>query len=103
MSARKLPLPGGPWANHAVTILGTPAGPGSDLLRQLADHAFPPEDKTVFADTADEVTVYREYPSVPMAVLPQFGPAWESAYLAPCDVSPHARTDVTQWIGVDAE
>lgn len=96
-------VPGGPWVNHALTILGTPAGPGSDMLRQLADHAFPQEDKTVFADTTDEVTVYREYPSVPMSVLPQFGPAWEAAYLSPGDAPPHARTDVTQWIGVDAE
>lgn len=94
---------GGPWTNHALTILGTPAGPGGDLLRQLADHAFPQDDKTVFADTADEVAVYREYPNVPLAVLPQFGPAWEAAYQAPSDAPAHARNDVTQWIGIDAE
>jgi hypothetical protein len=93
----------GPWAHHAITILGTPAGPAGDGLRQLADTAFPPDDKTVFADTADEVTVYREYPYVPLAVLPQFGPAWEAAYQAPSDAPAHSRIDITQWIGVDAE
>ncbi|QEL13623.1 tubulin-like doman-containing protein [Limnoglobus roseus] len=93
----------GPWVNHAVTVLGTPAAAAGEHLRQLADHAFPSEDKTLFADTPDEMTVYREYPDVPLAVLPQFGPAWEAAYSSFSEASPHARTDVTQWIGVDAE
>lgn len=96
-------VPNGPWANHAITILGTPTGTGSELIRQLADHAFPPEDKTIFADTSDEVTIYRELPAVPLAVLPQFGPAWESAYHATTEAVPHSRLDVTQWISVDAE
>ncbi len=93
----------GPWVNHAVTILGTPAAAAGEYLRQVADQAFPAEDKTLFADTPDEVTVYREYPDVPLSALPQFGPAWEAAYATPSEASPHARTDVTQWIGVDAE
>jgi hypothetical protein len=93
----------GPWVNHAITVLGTPAGPGGEQLRQMADQGFPADDKTVFAATPDEVTIYREYPFVQLSALPQFGPAWESAYLSPPDGSPHARLDVTQWIGVDAE
>lgn len=93
----------GPWTSHAITILGTPTGTGSDVLRQIADHAFPQDDKTVFADTPDEVTIYREYPNVPMSVLPQFGPAWEAAYQATSDSPVHCRNDVTQWISVDDE
>ena len=75
----------------------------NEFFRQIADQGFPNDDKTVFADTADEVTVYREYPFVPLAVLPQFGPAWEAAYATAADSTPHARLDVTQWIGVDTE
>ena len=49
--------------------------------------------------------LYREYPRVPLAAVPQLGPAWAAAYRAAPDTqqaTPHARTDVTRWTDVDS-
>jgi len=43
---------------------------------------------------------------VPLAAVPQLGPAWAAAYrAAPEDTqqaTPHARTDITRWTDVDS-
>lgn len=95
---------GGPWAKAEVTVFGCPAGAGGEPVRAEAAGVLPPDTPTV--DTADEVVLYREWPAVPLAALPQLGPAWAAAYLAAPEVAqatPHSRTDVTRWIEVDAD
>lgn len=90
---------GGPWARDAVAVLAGPDGP----VRQMAAAAAPPTAATT--DARDEVLLYREYPRVPLAAVPQLGPAWAAAYRAAPDTqqtTPHARTDVTRWTDVDS-
>lgn len=94
---------GGPWAAREVTVLSCPAGPGGDPLRELAQQAIPTEHLTI-ADTPDNLLIYREWPDVPLAALPQLGPAAAAAYqAAPATLqySPHARLDVPRWHHVD--
>ncbi|HVK18449.1 MAG TPA: tubulin-like doman-containing protein [Fimbriiglobus sp.] len=93
-------LVGGPWAKDEVAVLASPDGPA----RHAAAAAAP--RTAVQADARDEVLLYREYPRVPLAAVPQLGPAWAAAYrAAPEDTqqaTPHARTDITRWTDVDS-
>jgi len=94
----------GPWARTGLTVVGTPPGAAGETVRQAALGAVDPAVEPVAADTPDEVLVLREYPHVPLAALPQCGPAWAAAYHGAAEstqCSPHARADVTQWVGVD--
>jgi hypothetical protein len=94
----------GPWARDGVTVVGTPPGEAGEPLRRAAAAGLPGDARAVYADTADEAIVYREYPRVPLAALPQFGHAWEAAYQAAAEAfqcSPHARQDVARWLGPD--
>ena len=96
----------GPWAKPSLTVLGTPAGEAGESFRQCADEAFPINDRTAFADTADEIAIYREYPYVPLNTLPQFGHTWAAAYRTAWETTqctPHIRTDITEWAAVDAD
>ncbi len=57
-------------------------------------------------DSRDDLTVYREWPAVPLAALPHLGPAAAAAYdTLPESIqcSAHARLDVTRWTNVDAD
>ncbi len=78
-----------------ATLLAAPDGPDGDRLRALVEDANPGVDFTPAA-LPDDVLVYREYPRLPIADLPQLGPAGESAYAAvtATDFPPHARHDV---------
>ncbi len=89
----------GPWSQDGVGVFAGPAGAGGDPVRDLAADALP--DGTLDAPSADEVVVYREYPDIPFAALPQLGPQWAAAYQAFPDATPHTRTDVTRWADVD--
>jgi hypothetical protein len=56
------------------------------------------------ADSHDDLTIYREYPAVPLSAVPHMGPAGSTAYQNLPDsnqCSLHSRLDVTQWTGVD--
>lgn len=93
----------GPWAQHEVVVFAGPSGLGGNPLRELAVKTLPPA--TVAAEVPDELVLHREYPAVPLAALPQLGPAWASAYQTAPEVSqitPHARLDITKWIDVDS-
>jgi hypothetical protein len=81
-----------------ATLLAAPPGPSGDLIRQLAAEANPGIE-FIPADLADDLVVFREYPRVPLADLPQLGPAAREAYQgqAATGVSPHARAD-TPWL-----
>jgi eukaryotic-like serine/threonine-protein kinase len=95
----------GPWAGAEVTVLACPGGPSGEPLREVARRAISVAGLTV-ADSRDDLTVYREWPRVPLAALPHLGPAAAAAYQAlpeTSQCSPHARTDVTLWFDVDAD
>ena len=88
-------------AGSEVVVAASPDGP----VRELARGTIPVAGLPV-ADSADELTVYREYPAVPLSVLPHLGPAAAAAYATLPDAnqcSLHARLDITQWTDVDAE
>jgi len=94
----------GPWAATEVAVLACPGGPGGETLRELARRAIPVAGLPV-VDSRDDLTVYREWPDVPLAALPHFGPAAAAAYnsipeTAQCPA--HARLDVTAWHNPDA-
>ncbi|OWK35795.1 tubulin-like doman-containing protein [Fimbriiglobus ruber] len=99
------PLVGpGPWAQSAVTVFGSPTGAGGDPVRDLAARMLP--DAAATATVPDEVVIYREYSAVPLAAVPQLGPAWAAAYRVVPDaqqINPHARLDVTAWVDVDTD
>ncbi|MDY3559638.1 protein kinase [Gemmata sp. JC673] len=94
----------GPWAGSEVTVLACPAGASGEALRELARRAIPVAGLPI-AESRDDLTIYREWASVPLAALPHLGPAAADAYrtipeVAQC--SAHARLDVTAWLDVDA-
>jgi eukaryotic-like serine/threonine-protein kinase len=93
----------GPWVATEVAVLACPGGTG-EALRELARRAIPVAGLPV-VESRDDLTVYREWPDVPLAALPHFGPAAAAAYnsipeTAQC--SAHARLDVTAWHNPDA-
>jgi hypothetical protein len=93
---------GGPWARAEVTVFAAPDGSGGAPLARLATTLLPPT--AAVTTTPDEVAVLREYPNVPLAALPQLGPAWSAAYQnsrSDADTNPHTRGDITQWLTVD--
>jgi hypothetical protein len=94
----------GPWVGGEVSVVACPGGQGGEPLRELARRAIPVAGLPI-ADSRDNLTVYREWPAVPLAALPHFGPVAEAAYSALLDAqqcTPHSRVDVTQWVDVDA-
>jgi serine/threonine protein kinase len=91
----------GPWSASEVTVLAAPAGE----LREFARRSIPVAGLPV-ADSRDNLTVYREYPCVPLTAVPHLGPAAAAAYQGLPEsnqCTPHCRLDVTMWTDVDAE
>ncbi len=98
-------LNAGPWSRGAISVFAAPAGESGELLRHAAFEALPDAGTLLFANTPDECVIYCEYPQVPLAALPHFGPAWQAAYENAYEMlqcTPHTRTDVTEWIGIDS-
>ena len=96
-------LGSGPWTQTGLTVYAGPAGAGGDPVRAVAADVLPAAAHD--APAADEVTVYREYPDIPLAALPQFGPQWAAAYRAYPDTqqtTAHARLDITRWADIDS-
>ncbi len=94
----------GPWSASEVTVVACPGGASGEALRELARRAIPVAGLPV-ADSRDDLTIYREWVSVPLAALPHLGPAGAAAYAAMPDTNqctPHTRLDVTAWLDVDA-
>ncbi|QJW95716.1 hypothetical protein FTUN_3270 [Frigoriglobus tundricola] len=59
----------GPWVGAEVAVLSCPGGPTGEALRELARRAIPVAGLPV-TDSRDDLTVYREWPAVPLAALP---------------------------------
>jgi hypothetical protein len=82
------------------------AGPGGEAgiqLKHLSEYALP-QAPAAYVVVQDEVTVYREFPFVPLTALPQLGTIAEDAYTAVLDgqgASPHSRNDVPTWQDVE--
>ncbi|MDB5309856.1 MAG: hypothetical protein JWO38_4058 [Gemmataceae bacterium] len=95
----------GPWVGTEVVVMAAPAGISGQPVRELAARAIPVAGLTV-AESRDDVTIYREYPAVPLAAVPHLGPAGSVAYQnlpESNQCSLHARLDVTQWVDVDKD
>ncbi|MCS6865555.1 MAG: tubulin-like doman-containing protein [Gemmataceae bacterium] len=93
----------GPWANPELAIVSCPNNPTDQVLREMAIRVIPVSN-VCLVTTPDELTIYREWPAVPLAALPQLGPAAAAAYEAVPTIhqcSLHSRLDVTCWQGVD--
>ncbi|HEY1190194.1 MAG TPA: hypothetical protein VGE74_21290, partial [Gemmata sp.] len=94
----------GPWIGSEVVVVACPAGVSGEALRELSRRAIPVAGLPI-ADSRDDLTIYREWVSVPLAALPHLGPAAAAAYQAMPETNqctPHARLDVTGWLDVDA-
>jgi hypothetical protein len=94
----------GPWMTNEVAVLGCPSGSGGDPLRDLARRALPVKELPV-ANMPDNLTLYREWPTIPINALPHVGEAGAAAYRTIAETqqcSPHARIDVMSWSDVDA-
>ena len=95
----------GPWCATEVVVVSAPPGTGGEPIRELARRAIPVAGLPL-ADSRDDMTVYREYPSVPLSVVPQLGPAAATAYESLPEVnqcSLHSRLDITRWQDVDKD
>jgi hypothetical protein len=94
----------GPWVEAEVTVVGCPDGKDGEGLRELARRAIPVAGLP-FAPSPDGVTVYREWPGVPVAALPHAGPDGATAFQEAADAqqcTPHSRVDVELWTEIDA-
>jgi serine/threonine protein kinase len=96
---------GGPWAAAEVVVVAAPGGAAGGPVRELAARAIPAAGP-VAADSRDDLTIYREYPGVPLAAVPHLGPAGATAYQNLPEAnqcSLHSRLDVTVWADVDKD
>jgi len=95
----------GPWVGSEIAVLACPGGAFGEALRELARRAIPIAGLPV-TDSRDDLTIYREWPQVPLAALPHLGPAAAAAYDAIPEAtacSAHARLDVTKWMDADTD
>jgi hypothetical protein len=95
----------GPWMAEEVAVLACPGGSSGEALRELARRAIPIAGLPV-TNSRDDLTIYREWPSVPLSVLPHFGPTAANAYetlpeTTQCPL--HTRLDIPDWVAVDAK
>ncbi len=84
-------------------IVGGPSAETGKQLKNLAEHALPVAPAG-YVPMADEVSIYREYPYVPLTALPQLGTVAEDAYNSALDSqggSPHSRCDIVTWEDVE--
>jgi hypothetical protein len=85
-----------------VRVLAVPPGPSADRFREQARQALP-EVELAAVPGHEDVVFYREIPHLPLAELEQVGPAAREAYermQAAQDMTPHCRTDLTDWADV---
>ncbi|MCI0641474.1 MAG: protein kinase [Gemmataceae bacterium] len=86
--------------DEAFSILAVPPGPEGDYFRALVQHALPNE-QFIPVQTTDDIVFYREAPELPLAALPQMGPAAQEAYRQALQsdlLPPHSRFDIPEWL-----
>jgi hypothetical protein len=86
-----------------VVVIGCPAGSIGEPLRELARRtiAIP---GLPFANMPDDLTIYREWPAIPVGSLPHTSGVGIKAYRAAAEslqCSPHARLDISNWSEMD--
>jgi hypothetical protein len=84
-------------------VIASPQGEAAEQMQRLSEYALP-TPPVAYVPSSDEVSIYREYPHVPLTALPQLGPIGEDAYNAALDAqggSPHSRYDVPTWQDVE--
>jgi hypothetical protein len=94
----------GPWRGSEVAVVGCPSGEEGKGLRELAQRAIPVAGLP-FASSADALTVYREWPGVPVAALPHAGSIGVTSFREAAEeqqCTPHSRVDVEIWAEIDA-
>jgi hypothetical protein len=94
----------GPWMGSEIAVLACPGGQSGEAIRELARRAIPIAGLPV-VDSRDDLTIYREWSSVPLAALPHLGPSAAAAYDTLPELtqsSAHSRLDVPQWMNVDS-
>ena len=93
----------GPWRHDEIAILASPGEANDKPIRETAAAVLPATVLT--AESHDEVVILRDYPTVPLAAVPQLGPIWAAAYRASFELqqaTAHTRIDITRWIDVDS-
>jgi hypothetical protein len=87
--------PGGSPAPVEAAVFAAPPGEAGDQLRRLAAKACPGVE-FIPAPMTSDVVIYREYPRVELAALPQLGGTAREAFDAQlaADQLPHSRVDV---------
>jgi hypothetical protein len=94
----------GPWTANEVTLAGCPSGTEGEALREMARRAIPVAGLP-FAECPDALSIYREWPGVPVTALPHAGAVGITAFREASDAqqcSPHARIDIEMWTEIDA-
>ncbi|MFO0824919.1 MAG: tubulin-like doman-containing protein [Gemmataceae bacterium] len=88
-------LPKGAVVPYEINVLGLPAGPAGEELRELASNALPGIDITS-ALLPDDICFYREYMQLPLLNVPQLGGHAREAYqqMTTGDHPPHSRVDI---------
>jgi serine/threonine protein kinase len=92
---------GGACPGHEVAVVGCPAAPGGEPLRELARRAIPVAGLPI-VDTPDELTVYRQWSAIPFSAIPHLGPDGAAAFQALTETQQcpaYSRLDVIQWYG----
>ena len=95
----------GPWASSEIVVVAAPGGPAGAPVRELLARSVPLPGLTI-AESRDDVTIFREYPAVPLSAVPHLGPAGAMAYQNLPEAnqcSMHSRLDVTAWVNVDGD
>ena len=95
----------GPWAKTEIVVASAPDGPSGAAVRELLMRAVPIAGLAI-AESRDDVTIYREYPAIPLSAVPHLGPAGSTAYQnlpESNQCSLHSRLDVTQWTDIDGD
>lgn len=86
---------GGPGVVE-LCVLATPQEPRSAELREAFQQAVP-DVEVVYADSAEDILIYRERTNLVLTDLEPLGPVGHEAYLklnASDDFTPHARCDI---------
>ena len=93
----------GPWRRDEIAIFASPGVQMDAPIRETAAAVLPATVLT--AESPDEVVILRDYPTIPLAAMPQLGPTWAAAYRATFErqqATAHCRTDINRWIDVDS-
>src|SRR5262249_47919503 len=94
-----------PCQEPEIRILALRSGPPADQFRGLVRKALT-NTQLVYADSPDDIIMYREQPAIPIDKLELLGPIGQGAYIQmnqADNFSAHSREDITNWQGAKQE